>query len=579
MKLAFTFIFLISTLTYSQVGIGTTTPEGAFDIVSPNMGMVLPRVSAIENVVQPNGSTAANGTVVYDISREKVCHRVQNTWICTGIDSNGNSQTQVTLTPPTVIATYIKASNTDIADNFGQSVALSADGNYLAIGTFFEDSVSGGINGNQSNNSATNSGAVYLFVKSGTTWIQQAYIKPFFPNVSDHFGEVVALSEDGSRLVVGAPLEDGGSIGVNGNQFDNSVQNAGAAFVYRRTGVNWIQEAYLKSFAVDIDDVFGNAVAISNDGSVIAVGARQEDSNAIGVDGDFTNNDTTTLDSGAVYTYTRSGTNWNTQSYFKAVDTQYSTIFGFKIALGGDGNLLVVSSPGERSDSTGINGDPYNNNALSSGAVYVFRNQGGWAQEAFIKASNTEASDFFGASVALSNDGNKLLVGAEGESSNATGLDGDQSNNGASTSGAAYLFSHDGNQWSQINYIKASNTRAGHRFGKTAELSGSGTRIIIGTTEENSGSTGINGNENNTSTFRAGAAYIFDKENGVWGQTAYVKSSNTEASDVFGHAIATTAIGDTVVISAPGEDSNATGINGDQANNGAQDSGAVYIIK
>src|SRR5260221_292581 len=118
---------------------------------------------------------------------------------------------------------YIKASNTGVPtpgeifgnnQNFGWSVAISGD--TMVIGAPFENSNATGVNGNQTNNSARDSGAAYVFVRDGTNWVQQAYLKPSNTGAGDYFGESVAIS--GDTMVIGAPLEDSNATGVSGNQ-------------------------------------------------------------------------------------------------------------------------------------------------------------------------------------------------------------------------------------------------------------------------------------------------------------------------------------------------------------------------
>jgi len=124
---------------------------------------------------------------------------------------------------------YIKASNTEAFDNFGDSVALSGD--TLAVGASSENSNARGIGGNEADNSAVGSGAVYLFTRSGTTWAQQAYIKASNTDVDDHFGWTVALS--GDTLAVGAYGEASNATGIGGNQADNSATDSGAVYILR----------------------------------------------------------------------------------------------------------------------------------------------------------------------------------------------------------------------------------------------------------------------------------------------------------------------------------------------------------
>jgi len=122
---------------------------------------------------------------------------------------------------------YVKASNASAGDRFGFSLALSADGNSLAVGAYQEDSNATGIDGNQANDLAVNSGAVYVFSRSGSTWSQQAYVKASNTAANDNFGYAVALSGDGNTLAVGAHNEDSNATGINGIQANNSAVDPG----------------------------------------------------------------------------------------------------------------------------------------------------------------------------------------------------------------------------------------------------------------------------------------------------------------------------------------------------------------
>ena len=99
---------------------------------------------------------------------------------------------------------YIKASNTEAYDHFGcgggnqghtgTSIAISGDANTMAVGAPFESGGAPGVNGNQSDNSMYAAGAVYVYVRQGNSWTQQAYVKASNPGQNDHFGSSVALS-------------------------------------------------------------------------------------------------------------------------------------------------------------------------------------------------------------------------------------------------------------------------------------------------------------------------------------------------------------------------------------------------
>ncbi|PIE68227.1 MAG: integrin, partial [Deltaproteobacteria bacterium] len=347
---------------------------------------------------------------------------------------------------------YIKASNTNAGDVFGWSVALSADGNTLAVGAYLEDSDATGIGGEQANNDANKAGAVYIFTRTGTTWSQQTYIKASNTDANDWFGYSVALSADGNTLAVGAHLEDSDATGIDGDEANNSADGAGAVYVFTRTGTSWSHQAYIKASNTDVGDNFGFSVALSSEGNTLAVGAYFEDSN-----GNEANNSKS--QAGAVYVFSRTGTTWSQQAYIKAANTDAYDSFGYSVALSADGNTLAVGAYQEDSSATGINGDKNDNGANSAGAVYIFTRTGtNWNQQAYIKASNTDADDYFGESVTLSADGNTLAVGATGEDSNATGINGDKDNNSTNDAGAVYVFNRTGIFWSQQAYIKASNT-------------------------------------------------------------------------------------------------------------------------
>ncbi len=518
--------------------------------------------------VNKQGNTVVNyaGLKVWDADHRELPARIE-------ADAKGlrltvderNARYPLTI-DPIAQQTYLKASNTDADDRFGRAVAVSGD--TVVVGAMQEDSSATGVNGNQADNSASFSGAAYVFVRDGGgVWSQQAYLKASNADASDLFGGSVAVS--GNTVVVGAILESGNATGVNGIQADNSAEFSGAAYVFVRDGGGvWSQQAYLKASNTDAGDHFGCSVAVSGD--KVVVGADKESSNATGVNGNRFDNSASL--SGAAYVFVRDGGGvWSQQAYLKASNTDASDLFGFSVAISRE--TVVVGAFGEDSNATGVNGNRFDNSASLSGAAYVFvRDVGGiWSQQAYLKASNTDASDLFGDSVGVS--GDTVVVGANGEDSNAVGVNGNQTDNNAENSGAAYIFVRDVGVWSQRAYLKASNTGAGDGFGKSAV---SGNTVVVGANGEDSNAVGVNGNQADNSASLSGAAYIFVRDVGVWSQQAYLKASNTDADDWFGYSVA--VHGDTVVIGARIEDSNATGVGGNQADNSAIDSGAAYVF-
>jgi trimeric autotransporter adhesin len=473
------------------------------------------------------------------------------------------------------VSVYVKASNTGERDQFGYSVALSADGSTLAVGARSEASAATGIDGDQADDSAGNAGAVYVFTRSGTMWRQQAYLKASNTGLRDSFGYNVALSADGSTLAVGAPLEASAATGIGGDQADDSAEAAGAVYLFTRNGTTWSQQAYMKASNTGSRDQFGHSIALSADGSTVAVGALFENSAATGIGGDQADN--STASSGAVYVFTRNGTTWSQQAYVKASNTGSEDSFGTSVALSADGSTLAVGAPGESSAATGIGGAQGDNAAADAGATYVFtRSSTTWSQQAYVKASNSDSRDDFGHDLALAADGSTLAVGAPGESSAATGIGGTQADNSAGSSGAAYVFTRSGTTWSQQAYVKASNTGSVDGFGTSVALSAGGT-LAVGAPFEASAAIGIGGSQADNSAGSSGAVYVFTPSGTTWSQQAYVKASNTGRGDFFGWSVALST-GGTLVVGAFYESSAAVGTGGPQANQAAFSAGAAYVF-
>ncbi|MBK7537519.1 MAG: integrin [Myxococcales bacterium] len=473
--------------------------------------------------------------------------------------------------------TYAKASNTNGSD-FLYSITISADGSTLAVGARGEDSASTGINGDQTSNATAESGAVYVYVRNGASWSQQAYIKASNTGVGDLFGHSVSLTADGSTLAVGAYGEASLATGVDGDQTSNAASGAGAVYVYVRKGATWSQQAYVKASNTDLGDRFGYSVSLSGDGSTLAVGAPLEDSAATGVNSDQTDN--TATDSGAVYVYARSGSTWSQQAYVKASNTGDRDQLGYSLSLSADGLTLAAGAAEEDSAATGVNGDQTSNIATNAGAVYVYVRIGSaWSQQVYLKASNTGAFDAFGYSVSVSADGSALAVGSLTEDSAATGVNGDQTNDMSGGAGAAYVYLRSGATWRQQAYVKASNTGPADAFGASVGLSADGLALTVGATGEDGAAAGTNGDQTSNTAAEAGAAYLYVRDGASWSQRAYVKASNTGTRDFFGSSVALSANGSTLAVGALGEASATTGVNGDQADNAAVNSGAVYIYR
>lgn len=441
---------------------------------------------------------------------------------------------------------YVKPFNTGAGDCFGQSVALSADGSTLAVGAFRE--ASSGLN--PSSNAAKDAGAVYVFVRTGATWTQEAYLKARVPREDDFFGESVALSADGSTLAVGAYSEDSAAIGVDGDDTDQAAPAAGAVHVFTRTGTTWSRQAYVKASNTNSEDLFGKSVALSADGSTLAVGASKEDSKTTSP------SDNSASEAGAVYVFTRSAGAWTQQAYVKPSTPIAFDQFGASVALSADGGILAVGASLDVSATA------------TYGKVYVFTRSGtAWTQR-FTHTSTTAGSiGALGNSVALSADGGLLAVGASRE------------NSAAPSAGAVYVYSRNGSTWTEHSYVEAPHPGTGDNFGQSIALSADGTTLVVGAWTEDSKATGIDGDDADNSAPDAGAVYLFTRSGTAWTPRAYVKASNAEAGDRFGHSVALSAEAGTLAVGALSEDGAATTIGGDAASNAAGDSGAVYVFR
>ena len=501
---------------------------------------------------------------------------------------------------------YLKASNPAMYAHFGEggalpghtgnTVSISADGNMIAIGAPHEASAATGINGNQKDDSASNAGAVYVYARNGGNWVQQAYVKASNAGGGDYFGSSVDLSADGNTLAVAAHWEASDARGINGDQTDNSIPQAGAVYIFTRSGGRWTQQAYIKSSNTGEKlagegealvgggdgDQFGFSMALSADGNTLAVGAVGEDSNATGIDGNQSDN--SAVGAGAVYVFRRTGSAWAQQAYVKPQTPAMfanGDLFGFSVGLSADGNTLGVGVYDEGGSSRSVNG-MVDNMRGGSGAAYVFTRSGAtWAQQAYIKTAISEGGDSWGVSLSLSDDGNTLALGSVDEDCKARGVnpagcDNDQRDD--ISTGAVAVFRRTGTMWAQQALFKASNTGIQDWFGIKTALSGDGNTLVVTASNEDSAAQGINGKQDDDSANEAGAVYLFTQTGGAWAQQAYIKSDVNEAFDELGNSVSISRDGRLFVVGARGEDGGKGGVNQDAKDNSVDEAGAAFVF-
>ena len=438
------------------------------------------------------------------------------------------------------------------------------------------------------------------------------YFKASNTTTNTKFGYAAAMSADGYTFVIGAPYESSAATGINGdaNYSDETADDAdyavnyaassGAVYVFRYFAGSWRQSAYIKAANAEAGDQFGYNVALSADGTSLAVSANSEDSDGSAAD----NNEAAR--SGAVYVFTLADDNWQQTAYLKASNAGANDYFGNALSINDNGDVIAVGATGEDSAATGIYSDVPEETATvsGSGAVYLFTlADNAWSQSTYIKASNNDGSktnDQFGYSVALDAAGEHLIVGAPFEDSNAQGINGDASDNSASKTGAAYFYRVEQSDWAETAYIKAANSDADYtaNFGHAVAINDDGSVLAVSAYREDLAGSGINPEpsyEEDGTTLATnadtGAAYLFSNDNGSLTETAYIKASNPKANDRFGFRLALSSTGTELAVSAYHESSAATGLNdysevieGDEAEgtedvNYADNAGAVYLFK
>lgn len=457
---------------------------------------------------------------------------------------------------------YLKASRPADGEQSGYALALSADGGTLAVAAPMNSSRATGIHdGDPGDTDSFSSGAVRVFVRGDAGWSQQRFIKASNTGLNDQFGSAVALSGDGNTLAVSAVFEDGGGTGIDADGDDNSMSQSGAVYLFSRSGEEWYQAAYLKASNTgdaEDGDSFGYAISLSDDGNTLAVGAPGEDSAAATIDGDQTDNAAT--GSGAVYVFARREGVWSQEAYVKTSHNAPNVLFGYAVALDAGGTRLAASAYDED---------------RGRGAVYLFTREGvAWSEEVRLQASNAEPQDSMGVSLAISDDGETVAVGAPDEDSLLTGVSSpteaaaDQEAN--TSAGAVYVFALSDSTWRQQAFIKASNTGLEDWFGIHLALSGDGNVLAASAPNEDSRAQGIGGIGDDDAADEAGAVYVYRRNGLEWTHEADLKGSNTQQFDEFGSALALDRDGTTMAAGARFEDGDAL--------NPAADSGAVYIF-
>lgn len=349
-------------------------------------------------------------------------------------------------------------------DVFGYSVSISGD--YAIIGSYGDDDI------------GDESGSAYIFKYDSVTWTEEAKLTATDGAAWDYFGYSVSIS--GDYAIIGAYGDD------------DEGDESGSAYIFKRNGTVWTEEAKLSAADGAAWDYFGWSVSISGDQAII--GAYGNDEN-----GD---------ESGSAYIFKTDGIVWTEEVKITAADGVAWGYFGLSVSISGD--YAIIGSPGD------------DDNGLESGSAYVFNyNSLVWIEEEKLAAADGAAWDYFGWSVSIS--GDQAIIGAYGDDDN-----GDES-------GSAYIFKTDGIVWTEEVKITASDGTEGDIFGNSVSITEN--YAIVGAPWDND-----NGLE-------SGSAYGFRYDCIGWTEKNKLTAADGAESDYFGLCVAIS--GEKAIIGAP----------------------------
>ena len=362
----------------------------------------------------------------------------------------------------------------------GASVALSADGNTALVGAPFYG-VSGGHKGG---------GAVFVYVRTGSTWSLQQKIVPKELREDAQVGASVALSADGNTALIGAPEYAGE--GTSETYF-------GATYVFTRSGTTWSEQQKLVGAGEHSTEKArqGTAVALSADGKTALIGAED---NETGIGGAF------------VFTL---GTKWEQQG--KILIGKHGTeipLEGHSVALSGEGNTALIGGPKDEGVAK----------KKEQGAAWVFvQSGGGWKEQAELPSgSGAEEETAQGQGVALSGGGSTALVGGPGHEH---------------FNGAAWVYTNSGSTWSQQGEpLKGTDISSGPLFGDAVSLSEDGNTALIGGPSDNGS---------------FGAAWAFVRSGSEWVEPEKLEGKGATEPPEEGWAVSLSGDGLTALVGAP----------------------------
>lgn len=333
----------------------------------------------------------------------------------------------------------LTAEDGDSEDYFGTAVALSSDGTIALIGAAGDDDPNG-----------IEAGSAYVFEASDGSWSQRAKLVPSDGTEGDWFGVSVALSAEASTAVIGAYSDE-----------ISTGDAAGAAYVFEASHGTWAQTAKLTADSRDHADFFGNAVALSRDGTTAIVGAKED-------------RDPNGFEAGSAYVFELVDSSWTQRAKLLPEDGSRGELFGSSLAVSGDGTTAVIGAPHDTIQDDDGRIEKW------AGSAYVFeRGDGSWDEQAKFTDESHESAGM-GSSVAISNDGTTILVD--------TSTDSDQ--NGEDILGSASLFAFTDGAWRRQEKLVVDDSDTTTHLGTSLALSADASTAVIGAKRDQKRPTG-----------------------------------------------------------------------------------------
>ena len=314
----------------------------------------------------------------------------------------------------------IMASDKQADEYFGESVAISSDGNTAVVGAPFDDGTH------------LDAGAIYVYTRNGSVWSEQAKLTITTSGNDFRFGISVSISADGNTIAAGAQYDFAGA------------SYAGAVYTFTRSGTVWSQQQQIYPSNIVGNNEFGFSVSLSDDAQVMIVGARSRN--------------TGSPQSGAAYIYRFNGSSWIQEEQINNPTPESNDYFGHSVCISGDGNIVII---GAYSDNSAI---------LNGGAAYMYHKEGAsWVQRGafpYGAFSNAQA----GWSVTIDYTGETAVAGARYDSGDVSGA------------GSVIVYTRSGTTWtpSDVLFVSSPTTPFSANMGSSVDISGDGKYIVAG---------------------------------------------------------------------------------------------------